>query len=790
MAEHGLTARRTGPVTLSTGGGKIAILALLFVLLAAAIAGVSAALQGPDWVSLWLSLLFALLLAWGLAFLRQPALRAAGILAGVGLLFLLLVPAGLAGKLGALAAAAVHALARLLPFQTGGGLEPNTLKGLLQDLSDSTVIVLQRAQVWTAGLVSGRPAYDPVAAALVWNALVWVVAAWAGWIVEARRNALLAVFPALLLSLSTLSSAQRMSPTLYLMLGTALLLLATVQQSGRQQGWDEAGVAYPARKGRQVLNAALLLTLLLVFFSALLPSLSVQRLRQWITEHRRPAVQQHSGLALSLGILPGGTPVPDSFRAVRSPGLPRDHLIGSGPELSGRVVMTVKVPDLDSLSQAGQPPPLYWRGFTYDVYTGQGWSSSETAQELVPGNRALQAEHAAGYLLMQQDVSPVEDGGGIVYAAGDPVTVNLPSHAAWRSPGDLFGVRLDRTTFYETLSLVPVVDEQALRAAGQKYPDWIRQRFLALPAEVPQRVKALALRLTAAGLTPFDRARAIESYLRTFPYTLDLPRPPLGRDVVDYFLFDLKKGYCDYYASAMVVLARAAGVPARLAVGYATGTYNLNSKRFVVTEADAHSWVEVYFPDVGWVPFEPTASRPALERSEAVLLPAPQTPNPAAGAPGSPGNRSLPWGWLVPAGALALAGLAGAAWAAADEFRLRRLRVQPAAAEIYRRLRRYGGRLAVNSTPGETPYEFGGALRSRLQDLTAQGKRTDWGAGLSEGIEALIDGIVRVSYHPSPAQDFRLPERWRRLRRRLGLVWLLKTWLSIAASAEGRSRLV
>jgi transglutaminase-like putative cysteine protease len=119
--------------------------------------------------------------------------------------------------------------------------------------------------------------------------------------------------------------------------------------------------------------------------------------------------------------------------------------------------------------------------------------------------------------------------------------------------------------------------------------------------------------LTSAEPTPYDRARAIEQYLRTFPYSLDVPHPPPDQDLVDYFLNDLRKGYCDYYASAMVVLARAAGIPARLAIGYANGTYDLNSRRFLVTEADAHSWVEVFFPNIGWVAFEPTAGRPALE---------------------------------------------------------------------------------------------------------------------------------------------------------------------------------
>ena len=165
---------------------------------------------------------------------------------------------------------------------------------------------------------------------------------------------------------------------------------------------------------------------------------------------------------------------------------------------------------------------------------------------------------------------------------------------------------------------------------GETYPDWIVKRYLALPVEVPARVKELAIQLTATEPTVYDRALSIESYLRTYPYSLDVPRPTLNHDLVDFFLFDLKEGYCDYYASAMVVLARAGGIPARFAIGYASGTYNLNSKRFMVSQADAHSWVEIYFPEIGWVPFEPTAALPLLDRSQLASSQEPQIP-PAQG---------------------------------------------------------------------------------------------------------------------------------------------------------------
>ena len=384
------------------------------------------------------------------------------------------------------------------------------------------------------------------------------------------------------------------------------------------------------KRDSEITNAAGLITIALVLFSAFTSSLSIHQIREWIDELRRPSTAQGNDLGKSLGIAPGGTPAPDVFTEARRPGLPEDHLIGAGPELSQRVVMTVAVNNLAALSHDRQPT-LYWRAFTYDIYTGDGWRSNTTEQNPYPANQPLKAEYTSRQILVQQQVFPVENLGGTVYAAGEPLTVGLPSEAAWRSNADLFGVQTDRAGSYKVNSVLPRINELALRDAGQRYPDWVRGRYLALPPGIPDRVRALAIELTAPERTPYDRTRAIESYLRTFPYTLDVPRPPVGRDVVDYFLFDLKKGYCDYYASSMVVLARAAGIPARLVIGYANGTYNLNSKRFVVTEADAHSWAEVYFPGIGWVTFEPTSGRPPLNRAD--RIPASVTVNDSSCAP-------------------------------------------------------------------------------------------------------------------------------------------------------------
>ena len=784
MATDGLRGNSAGAFSTRLARvEKLAVLVLLFILLAAAVTGIASVLTNADWISLLRSSFFGLLVGWSLAFLRQPGWRAAFVAIMLGAIYVFLFPGGLIGKV----ITVLYEFIRLIPegfaFVKGNQIDTSSLTHSFHTFVTSIDVITTRLQVWTVAFADNQPTFDPVATTLAWNAFVWFVAAWAGWVIEARQNTLLATLPAIFLSVSTLAYGQRMSFVLYLMLGSLLLLLAMVRQEQREQTWVESGAAFPAKKGRQIISVAMLATFALVLFSAFTSSISIHRIQEWISEHTKSTAQQNEGnLGKSLGIIPGSTSAPDVFKAVRNPGLPQEHLIGSGPELSHRVVMTVAINNLSSVSPGGQPSalssPLYWRSFSYDIYTGLGWRTSGTEPKFYDADQSLQADHATGHILIQQDVHPIEDLGGRVYAAGEPVAINLQSEVAWRSSGDLFGIQVDQSVANRVLSLVPVVDEHTLQTAGQKYPDWIRERYLALPQNVPDRVKALAIELTASEPTPYDRAKAIEHYLRTFPYTLDVPRPPLNRDVADYFLFDLKKGYCDYYATTMVVLARAAGVPARLAIGYANGTYNLNSKHFVVTEADAHSWVEVYFPNIGWVPFEPTASRPPLKREKASTAV-------QSGTTGTPFSQTTPQGKAMPQAWLWLfvgAGLVvtlSILWALFDEIRMRRTPKQAAAVEVYRRLKRYGKSLDVGSRISDTPYEFTASLIAHLQEPDFQHIKPEFMLGLLHDLRSVTDEIVRINYCPSQSGivfAFNIFQQWRSLRWKLWWLRILNYW--------------
>lgn len=780
MAESGLKSSLAATVRRAGKAEKLVTLLLLFILLTSATASVSAVLTGPNWAYLWESLLFGLLIGWVLAIFHWPAWRAAVLVIILGVCFSLLFAGGLNEKILAVFDEFTNLAGNFITTLKIKTLDLSPLGSAFTQMVAASNVVLGRVSTWLEDLVRGQANFDPVAAGIIWSFAVWLVAAWAGWVVEATKNALVAALPALLLSLSTLSYAQNVSATIYLLLGLTLVLIAIVQYDHREQVWIETRVAYPARKAREVGNVSLVITIFLVVVAAIISSVSIQRLIHGTSQVKGDTSQGESGLAKSLGIVPAATSTPDSFYNIRSPGLPRELLIGSGPELSGELVMSVKVNDLASLVQGGQLAPLYWRSFTYDIYTGHGWNSSATRQKQYQPDQLILTGELPEHVLINEQVSLVPGAEGTIYAAGEPVSAGVPSNAAWRSSDDLFGL-LATNNAYSIQSLVPVVGEPLLRQVGQDYPGWVTQRYLAVPSSVPGRVRELAIQLTASEPTPYDRARAIEQYLRnTYPYTLDVPRPPATQDLVDYFLFDLRKGYCDYYASAMVILARSAGIPARLAIGYASGLYNLNTRRFVVTQADAHSWAELYFPGVGWVPFEPTAGLPAINRSGKPTQPAAPLPTPPGITPSNTASFTIGrYTGLIILALLVVLGFAIILW---DELNLRRRDPNHQAREIYRRIKRYALLLGVVMESGDTPYELSDRLCAAISEVSGRGWIPAAVLNTTEQIQAIIRAVVRLSYQPAasmPTASPQIASQWRSLRWRLRLVWIVKSWMTM-----------
>ncbi len=179
---------------------------------------------------------------------------------------------------------------------------------------------------------------------------------------------------------------------------------------------------------------------------------------------------------------------------------------------------------------------------------------------------------------------------------------------SWR-----FTEPLEADQVYQMNSFVSQASVDDLKSAGTDYEGFIKDHYLQLPDSLPQRVRDLAAEVTANAPTPADKALAVRDYLRAdgnFTYSQDIDKPPRGSDGVDHFLFETREGYSDYFASAMTVLLRSVGVPARLAAGYAAGEFEEGAARRAVRDSDSHGWAQVYFPGYGWIDFEPTPNWP------------------------------------------------------------------------------------------------------------------------------------------------------------------------------------
>jgi hypothetical protein len=158
---------------------------------------------------------------------------------------------------------------------------------------------------------------------------------------------------------------------------------------------------------------------------------------------------------------------------------------------------------------------------------------------------------------------------------------------------------------YEARSVLPTPPEKGLRESGSDYLATMLGTYLQLP-KIDPRIPELARQITARADNPYDKARAMELYLRThYGYTLDLSGRP-SSDPLAYFLFEKRAGHCEYFAAAMTVMLRSVGIPARYINGFLTGEYNDVGGDFIVRASDAHSWVEVFFPSYGWLTFDPT----------------------------------------------------------------------------------------------------------------------------------------------------------------------------------------
>jgi len=270
------------------------------------------------------------------------------------------------------------------------------------------------------------------------------------------------------------------------------------------------------------------------------------------------------------------------------------------------------------------PGESYWATATYDRYTGSGWVRTGDTDPYVGRLR----EPVGGGAELRQTVT-AETELGAMPAAWRPTAVDGIADTRVRvtPQGSIRpATTIDPDESYTVTSRVPDTSADELRAAGTDYPDGVVEQYTRLPASTPDRVAARAANVTADAETPYGKAVAVESYLEsTKRYSLTVERPE--GDVADAFLFEMDAGYCTYFATTMVAMLRAEGVPARFVTGYTPGE-RVDDDEYVVRGLDSHAWVQVYVPDEGWIRFDPTPSEPRESAERARITDARQSGEP------------------------------------------------------------------------------------------------------------------------------------------------------------------
>jgi transglutaminase-like putative cysteine protease len=282
----------------------------------------------------------------------------------------------------------------------------------------------------------------------------------------------------------------------------------------------------------------------------------------------------------------------------------------------------------------------YMQAVTYDIYTGHGWSSSDGTQRNVgvkspvfPDGSPEQPDTTDGFAVQQLTVAMEQPVGRNLFTPGYPLVISAPVTVTEPDGKPFLGSLHSQNSIssgegYNITAVISNVTAAQLRGASTQYPADVRKLYMSTDG-ITDRTHDLAVRIAvnAKANTPYDKAMALAEYLRTdplFTYATKVDSPPSERDVVDYFLFDPngKKGFCQYYATAMAVMARSLGLPARVAAGFAPGQA-LNKNLFLYRESNAHVWAEIFFPGYGWQTFEATKSIAPVLRAAGGNAPVP-----------------------------------------------------------------------------------------------------------------------------------------------------------------------
>jgi hypothetical protein len=617
---------------------------------------------------------------------------------------------------------------------------------------------------WVLLLFSDQPARSNLVFVLELSLLLWWLGYLSAWAVFREGRVWRAIIPiGLVMLVNMYFGPAELRLYFVFFVVTALLLAVRSYLSEQELAWRRQRVRYATDIQFDFLRDGLIFAVLVVALALLTPNAAGSTtLSSTLEPLREPwqQVQAEWGRLFSSLNYQAGTARP-AFGSALTLGGPRS--------LGDTVIMDVR-------SNAGR----YWRAVAYDTYTGRRWLNTSTLIQPVDFGTHVRTPEFQARQTVTQTVTTYYAAGNVLFGAPQPVRVSLKANAdlgiveAVEGGGPPVaeimmlhrrGQDLKDGESYLVVSELTTADVESLQEAGTDYPDWVRERYLDVPPTVSSRVAELAQEVTKDADNPYDQVVALESYLRGFTYSDDIPAPPPNVDAVDYFLFDVQAGYCDYYASTLAIMARTLGIPARVSAGYNQGEYIPDLGGYRIREYNGHSWPEVFFPGYGWIEFEPTASEEEIvrprrqdqaqdqvlppDREESELLEEEerfgdqpelgedQADLDAAGA----ADTTSQWWWVGLLGVVLLIAVAAFVLVRPSPARQRRQILDPQLAlKLYGRLVQWAERLRLPLLPSQTPHEHAAVLYRAVPEGRA-------------AITSITDLYVHEQYSPRPASE-------------------------------------
>ncbi|MFN2393766.1 MAG: DUF3488 and DUF4129 domain-containing transglutaminase family protein [Pyrinomonadaceae bacterium] len=265
---------------------------------------------------------------------------------------------------------------------------------------------------------------------------------------------------------------------------------------------------------------------------------------------------------------------------------------------------------------------LHWRGVALDTFDNKRWSKPKTdfknSLDRIDGNfyKVNNASNPNVLTIQTIYLEPIDT--PVLFALARPILIQGNFQSLSKDPDG--ALNFNRNEFdrlsYKVYSDTNLPSAEILKTDNEKYSSETR-RYLQLPEKFDERIAVLAAKITEKQANRYDKVKAVENYLQTqFGYTLEMKAK--GEEPLADFLFNVREGHCEYFATAMAILLRTQGIATRVVNGFQQGEYNETADVFVVKQKDAHSWVEVYFPrENAWIPFDPTPSAGRFDDSTA-----------------------------------------------------------------------------------------------------------------------------------------------------------------------------